>query len=143
MKAAKKIIQGLLLGSAIITLNSCIFATVGSDTAAYLNGEYSMNMKGSVKNIYEVAIETLNDDNDFILVSKDLNLKENTSEIEGATKINSTDFTINIKKATSNSSKITIKFGTGDQIMSSSLMDQIQANLNKSSANKTTKCSKK
>ncbi|MDE4994645.1 DUF3568 domain-containing protein, partial [Francisella tularensis subsp. holarctica] len=46
----------------------------------------------------------------------------------GATKIDSTSFCVKIERLTDQATKVTIKFGTfGDQSMSSTLMDQIQA----------------
>jgi hypothetical protein len=134
MKLSNKIILSLLLATSALTLNSCIVAAlaVGGGTVAYIDGVYSMNMEGNYKEAYKVALKAINDNDDYVLVSKNLNSENGSAEIEGATKVDSTDFTINIKKLTNNASKVTIKFGSfGDQAMSSTLMDQIQANLNK------------
>ncbi|KEI35031.1 DUF3568 domain-containing protein [Allofrancisella frigidaquae] len=120
-----------------LTLSSCILAavTAGGGTVAYVEGKYSMNIEGYYKDVYKSALKTINDNNDFVLVSKDLNLDNDTAEIDGATKIESDNFYIKIEKLNANVSKVTIKFGTfGDQAMSSTLMDQIQANVNKSKA---------
>ena len=135
MKSSKKIILSLLLATSALTLNSCILAAlaVGGSTVAYIDGVYSMNMEGNYKDAYKAALKAVNDNSDFVLVSKNIDSTKNTAEIEGATKVDSTDFTINIQRLTDNASKITVKFGSfGDQAMSSTLMDQIQANLNKS-----------
>ena len=135
MKASKKIRLSLLLATSVLTLNSCIVAAlaVGSGTVAYIDGVYSMNMGGSYKDAYKAALIAVNDNSDFVLVSKNIDPTSNSAKIEGATKVESTDFTLNIQRLTDNASKITVKFGRfGDQVMSSTLMDQIQANLNKS-----------
>jgi hypothetical protein len=137
MKSSKKIMLTLLLSTSALTLNSCIIAALalGGGTIAYLDGKYSMNMEGNYKDAYKAALKAVNDNNDYVLVSKNLNSGNNSAEIEGATKVDSTDLSIDIEKLTDNASKVTIKFGSfGDRIMSSTLMDQIQANLNKSNA---------
>lgn len=137
MKMFKSIILSLSLGASTIMLNSCIIAAlaVGGGTVAYIDGSYSMNVKGSYKDTYNAVLKTVNNSNDYVLVSKNLDPTNSTAEIEGATKIDSTNLSVNIEKLTSNASKVTIKFGSfGDQAMSSTLMDQIQANLNKSSS---------
>jgi len=137
MRISKKIILSLLLGSSALALNSCILAAlaVGGGTVAYIDGVYSMNMNGSSKDAYKAALKAINDNDDYVLVSKNLDLTTDSAEIDGATKVDSTDLTINIEKLTDNASKVTVKFGSfGDQVMSSTLMDQIQANLNKSSS---------
>ena len=134
MKTSKNIIFGLLLAASALTLNSCIIAAlaVGGGTVAYIDGSYSMNLEGSYKDTYNAALKAVNDNNDYVLVSKSLDETNNTAMIEGATKVDSTDLSISIEKLTTNASKVTIKFGSfGDQAMSSTLMDQIQANLNK------------
>lgn len=134
MKRSNRIVLSLLLGASTLTLNSCIVAAiaVGGGTVAYIDGVYSMNMEGSYKNTYKAALKAVNENSDYVLVSKNLNSISDAAEIEGATKVDSTDFSIDIKKITENASKVTIKFGRfGDQVMSSTLMDQIQANLNK------------
>ncbi|AJC48420.1 DUF3568 domain-containing protein [Allofrancisella guangzhouensis] len=117
-----------------LTLSSCILAavTVGGGTVAYIEGKYSMNIEGNYKDVFKAALQAVNDNHDFVLVSKDLDPDNAYAEIDGATKINSTNFYTKIEKLTNNASKVTIKFGTfGDQAMSSTLMDQIQANVNK------------
>mgnify|MGYP006087441045 CR=1 FL=1 len=136
MKSFKKIILSLLLGVFTLTLNSCIIAAlaVGAGTVAYVNGEYSMNVEAKYKETYMAALKAVNDNDDYVLVSKSLDPANNTAEIEGATKVDSTNLSIDIKELTDNASKVTVKFGRfGDQAMSSTLMDQIQSNLNKRS----------
>ena len=137
MRASKKIIISLLLGTSVLTLNSCIVAAlaVGGGTVAYINGSYSMNLEGNYKDTYNAALKAVNDNEDYVLVSKNLDQTNNTAEIEGATKVDSANLSIDIEKLTKNASKVTVKFGSfGDQAMSSTLMDKIQANLNKSSS---------
>ncbi|QIV95346.1 uncharacterized protein DUF3568 [Allofrancisella inopinata] len=137
MAHLKKSFSTLFICIFTLVLSSCILAsvTVGGGTVAYVEGKYSMNIEGYYKDVYQSALKAINDNNDFVLVSKDLNLDNDTAEIDGATKIESTNFYIKIEKLNNNVSKVTIKFGTfGDQAMSSTLMDQIQANVNKSKA---------
>ena len=135
MKKSKNILFGLLLTISALTLNSCIVAAlaVGGGTVAYIKGSYSMNVDGSYKDAYKAALKAVNDNDDYVLISKSIDLTNNTADIDSATKVDSTDVSIDIEKLTSNASKITIRFGSfGNQAMSSTLMDQIQANLNKS-----------
>ena len=134
MKIFKKIILCLLLVTSALTLNSCIIAalTVGGGTVAYIDGSYSMNVESGYKDTYRAALKVVNDNDDYVLVSKNIDPTSNTAEIDGATKVDSKNLSISIEKLTDNASKVTIKFGNfGDQAMSSTLMDQIQANLNK------------
>ncbi|AJC48421.1 DUF3568 family protein [Allofrancisella guangzhouensis] len=111
-------------------LNSCWLAVgaIGGGTAiAYTEGKYSMNMEGGIKDIYNAAIQAVQSNDDFVLTKKQITPTEAT--IEGATKVNNTDFYINIEKLTDNASKVSIKFGTfGDRTASATLMDQIQKN---------------
>lgn len=103
---------------------------VGGGTVAYIDGNYSMNIQGNYKDVYKAALKAVKENNDFVLVSKTIDNTNNNADIEGATKIDSTSFSIEIEKLTNNASKVTIKFGTlGNQQMSSTLMDQIQANV--------------
>ena len=93
-----------------------------------------MNVEAKYKETYMAALKAVNDNDDYVLVSKSLDPANNTAEIEGATKVDSTNLSIDIKELTDNASKVTVKFGRfGDQAMSSTLMDQIQSNLNKRS----------
>jgi hypothetical protein len=136
MTLLKKASLGLLVSLSTLTLNSCIVAAiaVGGGTVAYIDGFYSMNMQGNYKDVYKAALKAVNNNNDFVLVSKNVSEEDANAEIEGATKVDSTSFTIKIEKLTDKASKVTIKFGTfGDQAMSSTLMDQIQANTHKNS----------
>lgn len=132
----KKLFFILLALFSTVTLNSCILAAVavGGGTVAYIDGNYSMNIQGNYKDVYNAALKAVNSNNDYVLVSKDIDSVNNNADIEGATKIDSTSFSIEIEELTSKASKVTIKFGTfGDQQMSSTLMDQIQANVHQNS----------
>lgn len=132
MKKSSILLPFLIILS--ITLNSCIVAAVGvgGGTVAYVKGLYSMNIEGNYKDVYKAALKAVNDNNDYVLISKDLDTDNNKGKIYGATKIDSTDFYVKIQKVTDKISKVTIKFGNfGDQAMSSTLMDQIQSNANK------------
>ncbi|MED7788847.1 DUF3568 domain-containing protein [Francisella sp. 19X1-34] len=136
MNLLRKLFFVAIIFCSLATLNSCILAAVavGGATVAYVDGNYSMNIQGNYKDVYTAALKAVNENNDFVLVSKTINSTDNTADIEGATKIDSTSFSIEIEKLTKNASKVTIKFGTfGDQQMSSTLMDQIQANVYKKS----------
>ncbi|QIW10988.1 DUF3568 domain-containing protein [Francisella sp. LA112445] len=136
MNFLKKLFFVSLISCSLIALNSCILAAVavGGGTVAYIDGNYSMNIQGNYKDVYTAALKAVNENNDFVLVSKTIDNVNNNADIEGATKIDSTSFSIEIEKLTNNASKVTIKFGTfGDQQMSSSLMDQIQANVHQKS----------
>jgi hypothetical protein len=136
MNFLKKLFLISLVSCSVITLNSCIVAAVavGGATVAYIDGNYSMNIQGNYKDVYAAALKAVNENNDFVLVSKTIDNTNNNADIEGATKIDSTSFSIEIEKLTKNALKVTIKFGTfGDQQMSSTLMDQIQANVHQKS----------
>lgn len=135
MKYYKKLLAILILCFSAITLNSCIVAAlaVGGGSVAYVDGDYSMNMDGSCKDVYKAALKAVNSNNDFVVVSKSTNSDGSLSsgEIEGATKVDSTSFTVKITYLTDTASKVTIRFGTfGDQAMSTTLMNSIQKNLN-------------
>lgn len=136
MKLLKKIFFISVLSCSVIALNSCILAAiaVGGGTVAYIDENYSMNMEGNYKDVYAAALKAIKENNDFVLVSKTIDNTNNNADIEGATKIDSTSFSVEIKELTKDASKVTIKFGTfGNQQMSSTLMDQIQADLHKKS----------
>ncbi|MED7788846.1 DUF3568 domain-containing protein [Francisella sp. 19X1-34] len=130
MKTKKALIAGALAISAL-SLNSCwliVGAAAGAGTIAYVQGTYSMNMDGSIKDVYNAALEAVQNNNDYVITKKDITPTEAT--IEGNTKVDSTDFSIEVEKLTSNASKVSIKFGTfGDKTASATLMDQIQKNL--------------
>ncbi|AXA34640.1 DUF3568 domain-containing protein [Francisella adeliensis] len=133
MKHSKKLLSILILCLSTLGLNGCIVAAlvVGGGSVAYIDGEYSMNMEGNYKDIYKAALKAVNDNNDYVLVSKSLSTdgSQSSADIDGATKIDSTSFTIKISYLTDKASKVTIKFGTfGDQAMSTELMNQIQKN---------------
>ena len=132
MKLLKKLFFVSLFSCSLMALNSCILAAVavGGGTVAYIDGNYSMNIQGNYKDVYKAVLKAVKENNDFVLVSKTIDGTNNNADIEGATKIDSTSFSIEIEKLTNNTSKVTIKFGTfGNQQMSSTLMDQIQANV--------------
>ncbi|ORU67722.1 DUF3568 family protein, partial [Francisella tularensis] len=95
---------------------------------AYISGEYSMNMSGSVKDIYNATLKAVQSNDDFVITKKSITSVD--AVVDGSTKVDSTSFYVKIEKITDNASKVTIKFGTfGDQAMSATLMDQIQKNL--------------
>jgi hypothetical protein len=126
----KKILTALFLVVSVLSLSSCwlaLGAAGGGATIAYMQGKYSMNMDGNIKDIYNAAIEAVQSNGDFVLTKKSITPTE--ASVQGNTKVDSTDFSITIEKLTSNASKVTIKFGTfGDRTASATLMDQIQKN---------------
>ncbi|APD51196.1 DUF3568 domain-containing protein [Francisella hispaniensis] len=136
MTFLKKALFAATISISALILNSCIVAAiaVGGGTVAYIDGNYSMNIEGNYKAVYKATLKAINDNNDFVLVSKDLDQTKQNADIEGATKIDSTSFSVKIERLTDQATKVTIKFGTfGDQAMSSTLMDQIQAAVHKAS----------
>ena len=136
MTFLRKALFAAVISISALILNGCIVAAiaVGGGTVAYINGNYSMNMEGNYKAVYKAALKAIGDNNDFVLVSKDLDQIKQNADIEGATKIDSTSFSVKIERLTDQATKVTIKFGTfGDQAMSSTLMDQIQAIVYKAS----------
>ncbi|AJI73257.1 DUF3568 domain-containing protein [Francisella tularensis] len=136
MTFLKKAFIATIVSISVLVLNSCIVAAiaVGGGTVAYIDGNYSMNIEGNYKAVYKATLKAINDNNDFVLVSKDLDQTKQNADIEGATKIDSTSFSVKIERLTDQATKVTIKFGTfGDQAMSSTLMDQIQAAVHKAS----------
>ncbi|AEE27105.1 DUF3568 domain-containing protein [Francisella hispaniensis] len=136
MTFLKKALFAATISISTLILNSCIVAAiaVGGGTVAYIDGNYSMNIEGNYKAVYKATLKAINDNNDFVLVSKDLDQTKQNADIEGATKIDSTSFSVKIERLTDQATKVTIKFGTfGDQAMSSTLMDQIQAAVHKAS----------
>ncbi|APC92401.1 MULTISPECIES: DUF3568 domain-containing protein [Francisella] len=136
MTFLKKAFATVAISFSALILNSCIVAAVavGGGTVAYIDGNYSMNIKGNYKTVYKAALKAIDDNNDFVLVSKSFDQTNQNADIEGATKIDSTSFSVKIERLTDQATKVTIKFGTfGDQAMSSTLMDQIQAVVYKTS----------
>lgn len=131
----KKVLIAVLLGTSALSLSSCwllVGAAVGGGTAAYISGEYSMNMSGGLKDIYNATLKAIQSNDNFIITKKSITSMD--AVIDGSTKVNSTSFYVKIEKLTDNASKVTIKFGTfGDQTMSATLMDQIQAIAHKTS----------
>ncbi|MDE4969603.1 DUF3568 family protein, partial [Francisella tularensis] len=97
-----------------LVLNRCIVAAiaVGGGTVAYIDGNYSMNIEGNNKAVYKATLKAINDNNDFVLVSKDLEQTKQNADIEGSTKIDSTSFSFKIERLTDQATKVTIKFGT-------------------------------
>ncbi|ABK90586.1 DUF3568 domain-containing protein [Francisella tularensis subsp. novicida] len=124
----RKVLIATLLGASALSLSSCwllVGAAVGGGTAAYISGEYSMNMSGSVKDIYNATLKAVQSNDDFVITKKSITSVD--AVVDGSTKVDSTSFYVKIEKLTDNASKVTIKFGTfGDQAMSATLMDQIQ-----------------
>ncbi|GMN89784.1 DUF3568 domain-containing protein [Francisella sciaenopsi] len=132
MDIFKKFLIAIIVSASALILNSCIVTAVavGGGTVAYMKGNYSMNIEGNYIAVYKAALKAVSDNNDFVLVSKDIDKTNKSADIEGATKIDSTSFSIKIDNLTDKIAKVTIKFGTfGDQAMSSKLMDQVQANV--------------
>lgn len=132
MKILKKLLFVSLVSCSVVVLNSCVHTAVpvGDGTITYSDGSYSMNIEGNYNEVYEAALKAVKENNDFVLISQAIRRKNYSANIEGATKVDSTSFFIEINKLTNNTSKATIKFGTfGDQQMSSTLMDQIQKNV--------------
>ncbi|GMN89783.1 DUF3568 domain-containing protein [Francisella sciaenopsi] len=127
----KKILTATLLATSALSLSSCwliVAGAVGAGTVAYIDGKYSMNMDGSVKDIYNATLKAIQNNDNMVLTKQ--NLTPIKADIRGKTKVDSTDFYVEIVKITDKASKVTIKFGTfGDQAMSATLMDQIQKNL--------------
>ena len=126
----KKIITVSLLAISALSLNGCLLllgGAAGGATLAYVQGKYSMNMDGSIKDVYNGAIEAVQNDDNLIITNKSITPTDAT--INGNTKVDATDFSITIEKLTSNASRVTIKFGTfGNRTASATLMDGIQKN---------------
>ena len=126
----KKIITASFLTVSALSLSSCwllLGGAAGGATIAYVQGKYSMNMDGSIKEIYNRALEAVQNDDNLIITKKTITPTD--AIIKGNTKVDSTDFNISIEKLTENASKVTIKFGTfGDRTASATLMDEIQKN---------------
>ena len=126
----KKILTAAFLVIAALSLNSCWFAlagVAGGGTVAYVEGKYSMNMDGNIKDVYKAALEAVQNDGNLVITKKSITPTD--ASITGNTKVESTDFSLSIVQLTSNASKVTIKFGTfGDRTASATLMDAIQKN---------------
>ncbi len=129
MKIKKIIIASFLVVSAL-SLSSCwllLGGAAGGATIAYVQGKYSMNMDGNIKDVYNATIKAVQNDGDLVLTKKSITPTDAT--VQGNTKVDSTNFSVTIGKLTDNASKVTIKFGTfGDRTASATLMDQIQKN---------------
>ncbi|MFT4693810.1 MAG: hypothetical protein ACI8TE_000708 [Francisella sp.] len=125
----KIIIASFLVVSAL-SLSSCwllLGGAAGGATIAYVQGKYSMNMDGNIKDVYNATIKAVQNDGDLVLTKKSITPTD--ASIEGSTKVDTTDFSVAVEKLTDNASKVTIKFGTfGDRTASATLMDQIQKN---------------
>ncbi|AIT09628.1 membrane protein [Candidatus Francisella endociliophora] len=128
----KKLLTASLLAASALSLSSCwvlVGAAAGGGTIAYVQGKYSTNVEGSLKDTYNAALKAVQNNDDFVLTKKTITPTDAT--IEGNTKADSTDFYVQIEKLTGNASKVTIKFGTfGDRTASETLMTQINKNLN-------------
>ncbi|MFC4892866.1 DUF3568 family protein [Pseudofrancisella aestuarii] len=129
MVKLSKFVYVVFIGISILSLSGCITAAVtGDGTKAYLDGTYTMNVKGSITQVYNAALKAVKSNDSYVLVSK--SLIDSNAEIIGATKLDSTDFYVDIDKLDSSASKVSIKFGHfGDQAQSSTLMDEIQKNV--------------
>lgn len=130
MKIKKIAIAGVLAVSAL-SLNSCwliVAGAAGAGTVAYVQGKYSMNVNGNLKDVYNAAIEAVQSNDNYVVTKKTITATE--AVIKGSTKVDATDFSISIEKLTDKASKVTIKFGTfGDRAASETLMNKIQENL--------------
>jgi hypothetical protein len=126
----KKIIIASFLAISVLSLSSCwllISGTLGGATVAYVQGKYSMNMDGSLKGLYNGALEAVQNNDNLVITKKTITPTD--AVIKGNSKVDSTDFSITVEMLTENSSKVTIKFGTfGDRAASATLMDKIQKN---------------
>ena len=126
----KKIVTASFLAVSALSLSSCwllLGGAAGGATIAYVQGKYSMNMEGNIKDIYNATIQAVQSNEDFVLTKKSITPTE--ASVNGNTKVDTTDFDVTIEKLTDNASKVTIKFGTfGDRTASATLMDQIQKN---------------
>lgn len=126
----KKILTALILATSALSLSSCwllVGAAAGGGTIAYVQGKYTMNMEGSLKDVYNATLEAVQNNGDFVITKK--NITPTDAIVEGNTKTDSKDFYVQIDKLTSNASKVTIKFDTfGDRAASATLMDQLQKN---------------
>jgi hypothetical protein len=130
MKMKKIVVAGVLAGS-VLSLNSCWFlvaGAAGAGTVAYVQGKYTMNVNGSLKDVYNAAIEAAQSNDNYVISKK--TITPTTASVNGSTKVDPTDFSITIEKLTDKASKVTIKFGTfGDRAASEALMNQIQKDL--------------
>jgi hypothetical protein len=126
----KKTLTALFLAISVLSLSSCwllVGAAAGGGTIAYINGKYSMNMDGSLKDIYNASLKAVQNNDNYVITKKSITPTD--ALVEGNTKSDSTDFYVEVEKLTDKASKVTIKFGTfGDRTQSATLMDQIQKN---------------
>ncbi|MEY8766708.1 MULTISPECIES: DUF3568 family protein [Francisella] len=127
----KKILTASLLAASALSLSSCwlvVAGAVGAGTVAYVDGKYSMNLDGSLKDVTNATLKAISENDNLEITKK--NIAPTKTDIKGKTKVGSTDFYVEIREITKNASKVTIKFGTfGDQAMSATLMGQIQKDL--------------
>ena len=129
----RKIILVPMLILACLSLNSCLLLLgaaavgAGAGTVAYVDGKYTMNMNGNMKEVYNAAVKTVKHNDNFVISEQALSNKKGL--IKGSTKINDTSFTIEVEKITDNASKVSVRIGTfGDQEVSANLMNEIQKN---------------
>jgi len=127
----KKTMTAILLAASTLSLSSCwliLGAAAGGSTIAYVQGKYSMNVEGSLKDTYNAALEAVQSSDNLVLTKKTITPTE--ANIDGNTKADPTDFYIKVEPLTNNASKVTIKFGTfGDRAASDALMTQINKKL--------------
>jgi hypothetical protein len=117
----------LMLNSCLLLLGTAVVAGVGAGTVAYIQGTYTMNMDGSVVTVYNAAIKAVQDNDNLVMKIK--TIKSSEGSISGTTKIDNTDFKVEVKKLTNNSSEVSIKFGVfGDREASELLMKEIEKN---------------
>lgn len=130
MKIVRKMLLAVAVVVSALSLNSCILAAAGAlavaggASVAYVQGTYTMNMDGSIVDVYNAAIEAVQSDSNIVMERKVMQSSEGS--ITGSTKNGGDDFSITVKKLTTNSTQVNIKFGTfGDRDASASLMDKI------------------
>ena len=135
MKIFKRVLLIGIVFTSTLMLNSCVLLLgaaavgVGAGTVAYIQGTYTMNMDGSVVTVYNAAIKAVQDDDNLVMKIK--TIKSSEGSISGTTKIDNTDFKVEVKKLTNNSSEVSIKFGVfGDREASELLMKKIEKNAN-------------
>ena len=120
-----------------LSLNGCLLAlaggavagsAAGGATIAYVSGSYSVNLDNSLDDVYNSAIEAIQDNDDYVLTKKVITPTEAT--IDGSSKADKTDFVVKVEKLTNKASKVTIKFGSfGNREASEALMFNIQKDL--------------
>ena len=107
MKTLRKFLLVCTVVVSMLSLHSCILAAAGAlavaggATVAFVQGTYTMNMDGSIVDVYNAAIEAVQNDSNLVMESKTMQSSEGT--ISGVTKADNDDFIITVKKLTTNS----------------------------------------